>query len=158
MLLGLKSINSSNGLVISCGVSKSLVAHSAELHDLEILQKHARCSMAQLHNSEVLQKPARYSMAQLHNLETVQNPARYSMAQLHNFEILQMPAQCSMAENTHSINQCIVCTSPEVIKLFSCSTQLNTKFQLLNKTKIQTNQEICCFKPLRCCIYRANKC
>ena len=30
---------------------------------------------------------------------------------------------------------------PEVIKLFSCSTQLSTKFQLLIKTKIPTNKE-----------------
>ena len=29
---------------------------------------------------------------------------------------------------------------PEVIKLFSCSTQLSTKFQLLMKTKIPTNK------------------
>ena len=29
---------------------------------------------------------------------------------------------------------------PEVIKLFSCSTQLSTKFQLLIKTKIPTSQ------------------
>ena len=28
-------------------------------------------------------------------------------------------------------------TDPEVIKLFSCSTQLSTKFQLLIKTKIR---------------------
>ena len=30
---------------------------------------------------------------------------------------------------------------PEVIKLFSCSTQLSTKFQLLKKTKIPTNKK-----------------
>ena len=29
-----------------------------------------------------------------------------------------------------------------VIKLFSCSTQLSTKFQLLIKSKIQTNKEV----------------
>ena len=33
----------------------------------------------------------------------------------------------------------------EVIKLFSCSTQLSTKFQLLIKTKIPTNKEVSCF-------------
>ena len=33
---------------------------------------------------------------------------------------------------------------PEVIKLFSCSTQLSTKFQLLIKTKILTNIEVSC--------------
>ena len=47
---------------------------------------------------------------------------------------------------------------PEVIKLFSCSTQLSTKFQLLIKTKIPTSAEISCFMSLRCCIYHAHKC
>ena len=47
---------------------------------------------------------------------------------------------------------------PEVIKLFSCSTQLSTKFQLLIKTKILTNKEVSCFKSVRCCIYHAHKC
>ena len=31
---------------------------------------------------------------------------------------------------------------PEVLKLFSCSTQLSTKVQLLIKTKIPTNKEV----------------
>ena len=35
---------------------------------------------------------------------------------------------------------------PEVIKLFSCSTQLSTKFEQLIKTKIPTNKEVTCFK------------
>ena len=39
-------------------------------------------------------------------------------------------------------------TGPEVIKLFSFSTQLSTKFQLLIKTKILTNEEVSCFKSL----------
>ena len=30
---------------------------------------------------------------------------------------------------------------PEVIKLFSCSTQLSTKFQLFMETKILTNED-----------------
>ena len=47
---------------------------------------------------------------------------------------------------------------PEVLKLFPCSTQLSTKFQLLIKTKLPTNEEVYCFKSLRCCIYPANKC
>ena len=47
---------------------------------------------------------------------------------------------------------------PEIIKLFSCSTQLSTKFQLLIKTKILTNKGVSCFKYYRCCIYHANKC
>ena len=33
-------------------------------------------------------------------------------------------------------------------KTFSCSTQLSTKFQLLIKTKIPTNEEVSCFKYL----------
>ena len=37
---------------------------------------------------------------------------------------------------------------PEVIKLFSCSTQLSSKFQLLIKTKIPSNEEVSCFKTL----------
>ena len=38
------------------------------------------------------------------------------------------------------------------MKLFSYSTQLSTKFQLLIKTKIPTKKEVSCFKSLRCCI------
>ena len=34
---------------------------------------------------------------------------------------------------------------------FSCSTKLSTKFKLLIKTKIPTNEEDSCFKSLRCC-------
>ena len=49
-------------------------------------------------------------------------------------------------------------TGSEVIKLFSCSTQLSMKFQLLIKTEIPTNENVSCFKSLRCCIYHANKC
>ena len=37
---------------------------------------------------------------------------------------------------------------PEVKKLFSCSIQLSTKFQLLIKTKIHTNEEVSCFNML----------
>ena len=47
---------------------------------------------------------------------------------------------------------------PEVIKLFSCSTQLSMKFQVLIKTKIPANKDISCVMSLRCCIYHANKC
>ena len=46
---------------------------------------------------------------------------------------------------------------PEVIKLFSCSNQLSTKFQQLIKTKMPTKEAVSCFKSLRCCIYHANK-
>ena len=38
---------------------------------------------------------------------------------------------------------------PEVIKLFSCSTQLSMKFQLLLKTKILKNKDFTCFKTLK---------
>ena len=44
------------------------------------------------------------------------------------------------------------------VKLFTCSTPLSTKFQLLLKTRIRTNKEVSCFKSLRYCIYHANKC
>ena len=47
---------------------------------------------------------------------------------------------------------------PEVIKLFSCSSKLSTKFQLLIITKILTNKEVFCFQSLRYCIYHDNKC
>ena len=36
-------------------------------------------------------------------------------------------------------------TGPEVIKLFSCSTQLSTNFQLLIKGKMVKNKEFSCF-------------
>ena len=36
----------------------------------------------------------------------------------------------------------------EVVKLFSCSTQLRTKFQRFIKTKMPTNEEVSCFKSL----------
>ena len=38
----------------------------------------------------------------------------------------------------------------KLIKLFSCSTQLSIKYQLLIKTKMPTNEEVLCFKSLRC--------
>ena len=54
---------------------------------------------------------------------------------------------------THNVQ-----TWPRGYKTYSCSTQLSTKFQLLIKTEIPTNEEISCFKSVRCCIHRANKC
>ena len=42
---------------------------------------------------------------------------------------------------------------PEVIQLFSCSTQLSTKFQLLIKTKIPTNKEVSIFKSVTQMLY-----
>ena len=47
---------------------------------------------------------------------------------------------------------------PKVIKRFSCSTQLGTTFQLLIRTKIRINEEVSCFRTLRCSIHHANKC
>ena len=44
---------------------------------------------------------------------------------------------------------------PEFIKLFSCSTQLSTKFLLIN-TKLPINEEGFCFKSLRCIIMLIN--
>ena len=41
----------------------------------------------------------------------------------------------------------------EVIKLFSCSTQLSMVFQLLIKYKKQKNKDFSGFQILRCCIY-----
>ena len=55
-------------------------------------------------------------------------------------------------------SQAISANAEQVIKLFSCSTQLSMKFQLLIKTKISTNEEVSCFKSLRCCNYPAHKC
>ena len=40
----------------------------------------------------------------------------------------------------------------DIIKLVSCSIQVSTKFQLLIKTKIPTNEEVSCFKSITCCI------
>ena len=42
------------------------------------------------------------------------------------------------------INRFNFIPGPQVIKLFSCSTQLSTKFQMLIKTKIPTNKEVSC--------------
>ena len=63
--------------------------------------------------------------------------------------------QVYQQRDEHFVKPCL-----EVIKLFSCSTQLSKKFQLLINTKIPTNQEVSCFtgRSLRCCIYNANKC
>ena len=47
---------------------------------------------------------------------------------------------------------------PQGCKLFSCSTQMSMKFELLIRTKILTNKEVFCLKSLKCCIYHANKC
>ena len=46
-----------------------------------------------------------------------------------------------------------IAQTPRLQNLFHA--QLN--FQLLIKTKIPANDEVSCFKSLRCCIYHANK-
>ena len=46
----------------------------------------------------------------------------------------------------------------EAIKLFSCSTQLNTKFELLINMKIPKVNEILRFKSSKSIIYPADKC
>ena len=46
---------------------------------------------------------------------------------------------------------------PKVIKLFSCSTQLCRKFQLLIKTEKLKNTDFFLAFTLRNCIYHANK-
>ena len=46
---------------------------------------------------------------------------------------------------------------PEVIKLFSCSTQLSMEFQMLIISKLLKNKDCSCFQMLRGCIYHAHK-
>ena len=43
----------------------------------------------------------------------------------------------------------ILLYGPNVIKLFSCSTQLSMKFQLLIKTKLLNNKDCSCFFKVR---------
>ena len=45
---------------------------------------------------------------------------------------------------------------PEVIKQFSCTTELRMKMLLLIKNKMLKNNDISCFKALRCCMYPAH--
>ena len=42
--------------------------------------------------------------------------------------------------------------------IFSCSSRLSMKFQLLIETKMLENKEIYCIQTLVCCIYHAYKC
>ena len=49
-------------------------------------------------------------------------------------------------------------SSPDIIKLFSCSIQLNLKFQLRVKTQMLKKKDISYFQIPRCCTYHANKC
>ena len=52
----------------------------------------------------------------------------------------------------------VVLPGPEVIKLFSCSTQLSIAFQLLIKPEMLKNKDFSCFQTLIFCIYDAYKC
>ena len=81
-----------------------------------------------------------------------------SSGQKYNLTISLQVATCYQLMTFGQDQDCKkIGPGPEVIKLFSCSTQLSTKFQLLIKTKIAAN-EVSCFKSLRCCIYHAYKC
>ena len=79
-------------------------------------------------------------------------PAAKSLESLHIFADLSAPLLLADFISTE-----IVSTGSEVIKLFPCSFQLSTKFQLLIKTKIWTSEDFSSFKSLRYCIYHANK-
>ena len=50
------------------------------------------------------------------------------------------------------------CPGPQVIKLFSCSSQLRMKFQLLIKNKSLKNTDFSCAQTLGCRILHADKC
>ena len=52
----------------------------------------------------------------------------------------------------------MVLPGPEVIKLFTCSTQLNIEFQMLIKTEMLKSKDFSCFQTLIFCIYHAYKC
>ena len=48
---------------------------------------------------------------------------------------------------------------PDVIKLFFMLNSTDHEISAAHKkTKILTNEEVFCFKSLRCCIYHAHKC
>ena len=49
----------------------------------------------------------------------------------------------------------VKCSDIEVIKLFSCSTQLSMNFQLLIKAKMLINNEFSCCQTLSWCNYPA---
>ena len=72
------------------------------------------------------------------------------------------------------IKQCLISAGCMYRKIVNLNTRENIRprgyktFFMLNSTKhnfstahkkmIPTNKEVSCFKPLRCCIYHANKC
>ena len=49
------------------------------------------------------------------------------------------------------------CPGPEIMKLFTCSTQLSIKFQRLIKAKMMKHIDFSFYQPLNWCIYPANK-
>ena len=50
------------------------------------------------------------------------------------------------------------CTWPRGYKTFFILNSTEHEISTAQKTKIPTNEEVSCFKSLRCCIYHANKC
>ena len=76
----------------------------------------------------------------------------------HNFKQFSLFALKENVGYQGMISQNTLASGPKVIKVFSCSTQQSTKFQLLIKIKIPTNKEVACFMSLRVCIYHADKC
>ena len=57
--------------------------------------------------------------------------------------------QTTSADN---IFRCVFFLGSLRIKLFSCSTLLSMKLQLLIKTKMLKNKDVSSFQTLRCCI------
>ena len=73
-------------------------------------------------------------------------------------ELLNLPFQRKFKKYKYvKLAHILSYSGPEVINLFSCSTQLSTKFHLLIKSKILTNEKVSCLRSLRCCIYHAHK-
>ena len=61
----------------------------------------------------------------------------------------KMDHSCFFFHNSEELFS--LCSGPEVTKLFSCSNQLSTEFQLLIQTKIPINEEVSFSnKSLRC--------
>ena len=64
----------------------------------------------------------------------------------------------SHSYNSHYFHVLLVfSTGPEVIKLFMLNST-EQEIKLLIKTNIPKNEEVSCFKSLRCGIYHANEC
>ena len=108
------------------------------------------------------------------SLKTLPGPYIYDLKLLRLFHLFLVEEDgCGDAKKINLLNQRLMIpwtlyyqvyipddtrSGIEVIKPFSCSTQLSRKFQLLIETKIPTNEDVSCLKSLRCCIYHAIKC